>query len=284
VYMNYRAFVNVVKYLALALGAYVIAMFAIHPVWPDMLRHSVVPEVRFDRTWLTTALGVLGTTITPYLFYWQAALMVEEEKAMGRMTVAQRRGATKKEVADANADVTLGMIVSNIIMYCIIATTATALARNGHATIKTAQDAAEALRPLAGDFAYVLFAAGMVATGLFAIPTLAGSSAYVYAGTFKVRGGALDATPDRAPRFYGIFGAGIAIGIAMNAFHIDPIAALYWSAVINGLVAVPLLIAITVIANRRDLMGRWRNTAAANAWAIFTIVLMAAAAVGMFVL
>ncbi|MBV8600803.1 MAG: divalent metal cation transporter [Candidatus Eremiobacteraeota bacterium] len=282
VYLNYRTFVNVVKVLALSLGAYVVAMFAIHPPWLEVLASTLIPRVHLDRTWLTTVVAVLGTTITPYLFYWQASLMVEEDKAQGKVTLTQRRGATKKEVADANADVTLGMIVSNAIMFCIIVTTATTLSRTGHASIQSAQDAAEALRPLAGDFAYVLFAAGMVGTGLLAIPTLAGSSAFVFAETFKVRGASLAATPDRAPRFYGVFGAGIAIGIAFNVFHVDPIGALFWSAVVNGVAAVPLLVVITLLANRRSLMQRWTNSRAANVWAILTIVLMAGAAIGMF--
>jgi Mn2+/Fe2+ NRAMP family transporter len=282
VYLNYRTFVNIVKVLAVSLLAYVIAMFAIHPPWLTVLRHAVIPEISLKREWLTTVVAVLGTTITPYLFYWQAALMVEEDKAHGKVTFAQRRGASRKEIEEANADVRLGMIVSNAIMFCIIATTATALARHGSATIKTAQDAAEALRPLAGDFAYVLFAAGMVGTGLLAIPTLAGSSSFIAAETFNLRGG-LEDKPDRDPRFYSVFGAGIAIGIAMNVFHVDPIAALYWSAVVNGIAAVPLVVVITLFANQRNLMGKWTNSPIANVWALVTILLMGAAAVGMFV-
>jgi NRAMP (natural resistance-associated macrophage protein)-like metal ion transporter len=281
VYLHYRTFVNVVKVLALSLLAYVVAALAIHPPWLEVLRYTVVPEIRLDRAWLTTCVAVLGTTITPYLFYWQAALMVEEDKAHGKVTLAQRRGASKREVAATDADVTLGMLISNAIMFCIIVTTATALARNGHASIKTAQDAAEALRPLAGNLAYVLFAAGMIGTGLLAVPTLAGSSSFIAAETFRFRG-ALDDPPARAPLFYAVFGAGIAVGILMNVFRIDPIGALYWSAVVNGLVAVPLLAAITVLANRAQLMGRWRNTRTANAIAVATIVAMTAAAIGMF--
>lgn len=282
VYLNYRTFVNVVKLLALSLLAYVVTAFAVHPNWAEVLRHTVIPEIRFSRDWITTLVGVLGTTITPYLFYWQASLMVEEDKAQGKISVLQRRGATKKEITDANADVALGMIVSNVIMFFIIVAVATTLAHNGAAKIKTAQDAAEALRPIAGNFAYVIFAAGMIGTGLLAVPTLAGSSAFIAAETFRFRSG-LDDKPDRSPRFYGIFGAGVGLGILMNLLHIDPIGALYWSAVVNGLVAVPLLVVITILANRRKLMGEWTNSRSANVWAAVTIVLMAAAAIGMFV-
>lgn len=282
VYLNYRTFVNVVKLLALSLLAYVLTAFAVHPNWPDVLRHTVIPEIRLTRDWITTLVGVLGTTITPYLFYWQASLMVEEDKAHGKISVTQRRGASRREIADANADVTFGMIVSNLIMFFIIVAVATTLAHNGTAKINTAQDAAEALRPIAGDFAYVIFAAGMVGTGLLAVPTLAGSSAFIAAETFRFRSG-LDDKPDRAPRFYGIFGAGIGVGILMNLLRIDPIGALYWSAVVNGIAAVPLLVVITMLANRRSLMGKWVNSRTTNVWAIVTILLMGAAAIGMFV-
>lgn len=241
-----------------------------------------MPEIHLDGKWVTTVMGVLGTTITPYLFFWQSALMVEEEKSEGRQTVAARFGATEREVADAHTDVNAGMIYSNVVMFFIIVTTASTLGAHGRHDIASAQDAARALRPLAGDFAYLLFALGMVGTGLLAIPALAGSSAYVAADTFAFRHG-LDQPPRKAWRFYAVLAAGIVAGMAMNALGVDPIKALFWSAVFNGVAAVPLIAAIVLIANNAEMMGRWRSSLLANLWGWLTFALMAAAAISMFV-
>jgi NRAMP (natural resistance-associated macrophage protein)-like metal ion transporter len=278
----YRVIANVLKWLTLSLFAYVITAFVVHPRWTEVLAHLVRPEVHFSASWLTTAVGVLGTTITPYLFFWQSNLEVEEEKAAGRKTLAQRRGATAKEIAESRLDVNVGMIFSNLVMFFIIVTCAATLFAN-HKEIQTAQDAAEALRPLAGDFAYLLFTLGMVGTGLLGVPALACSSAFIVGQLFAFRRMGLDEPPTGAPRFYGVIVAGVVIGIVMNFIHVDPIKALFWSAVLNGVAAVPLLVVMTVIANKRSVMGKWTNTPLANAWAGLTIVLMTAAAAGMFV-
>lgn len=282
VYLPYAKLVSVVKWLTLSLFAYIITAFLVHPPWLAVLASTLVPHLHFDGKWITTLVGVLGTTITPYLFFWQSALMVEDEKAMGRMTLAQRRGATESEIKDAHLDVNAGMILSNLVMFFIIVTTATTLGAAGKHDIASAQDAAEALRPLAGNFAYLLFALGMVGTGLLAVPALAGSSAYVLAETIGFRQG-LDEKPHRAKRFYGVIVGGIVIGMVMNFAGVDAIKALFWCAVLNGVAAVPLLVFITHLANNRDVMGRWRNSLAANIWAILTIILMGVAAVLMFV-
>lgn len=281
-FLSYRVLANVFKWLTLALFAYVITAFVVRPDWWMVLRHAVVPEVHLDGHWITTLMGVLGTTITPYLFFWQSSLMVEEEKDEGRVTLAQRRGATEREIKDAHADVNAGMIYSNVVMFFIITTTAVTLGAHGRHDIATAQDAAAALRPLAGNFAYLLFTLGMVGTGMLAIPALAGSSAYVAAETFAFRGG-LGEPMNRAPRFYAVIGLGILIGVIMNVLRIDPIRALFWSAVFNGVAAVPLIVAITLIANNGAVMGRWKNSKLANLWAWFTAALMFLAAVAMFV-
>jgi Mn2+/Fe2+ NRAMP family transporter len=224
--------------------------------------------------------AVLGTTITPYLFFWQSDLEIEDEKAAGRATRAQREGATAGEISDMRVDVNTGMIFSNLVMFCIIVTCATTFFGE-HKTITTAQQAAEALRPLAGNFAELLFALGMIGTGLLAIPAMAGSSAFVVAETLDFTAG-LNEPVNHAPRFYAVIVAGMSIGIAMNLLHIDPVAALFWSAVLNGVAAVPLLIVMTLIANRRSIMQQWTNTRTANVWAGLTIVLMSGAAIGMF--
>jgi NRAMP (natural resistance-associated macrophage protein)-like metal ion transporter len=281
-YCSYRLLCDIFKWLTTALFAYIVTAFLVHPDWWLILRHAFVPEFHMDGHWITTVVGVLGTTISPYLFFWQSSLMVEEEKEKGRRTVAQRKGATKAEIADAHADVNIGMFYSNLVMFFIIATTAVTLGAHGKHDIATAQDAAEALRPLAGNFAYLLFTLGMVGTGLLAIPVLAGSSAYVAAEMFRFRGG-LAETPRRAPRFYAILGVGITVGMLLNVLGMDPIKALFWSAVLNGVAAVPLVFAVVTIASNRKLMGRWTSSLLARFWGWLTFVLMAAAAIGMFV-
>ena len=282
VYLSYRTLSNIFKWLTLALFAYVVTAVVVHPMWLDVLKHAVVPEFHKDGHWITTVVGVLGTTISPYLFFWQSSLMVEEEKDQGRTTIGARRGATDDEIKDAHADVNTGMVYSNLVMFFIITTTAVTLGAHGKHDIATAQDAAEALRPLAGNFAYWLFTLGMVGTGMLAIPVLAGSSAYVAAEMMAFRTG-LGETPRRAPRFYFVIGAGIVLGVLMNVVHIDPIKALYWSAVFNGVAAVPLVYAIVHLAGRSDVMGKWKSSLLANIWGWATFVLMALAAVLLFV-
>jgi Mn2+/Fe2+ NRAMP family transporter len=208
--------------------------------------------------------------------------MVEEEKDKGRKTVAQRRGATKAEIADAHADVNTGMLYSNLVMFFIIATTAVTLGAHGKHDIATAQDAAEALRPLAGNFAYLLFTLGMVGTGLLAIPVLAGSSAYVASEMMSFRTG-LGETPKRAPRFYAVLAAGIVIGTILNVLRLDPIKVLFWSAVLNGVAAVPIVFAIVSIASNAKVMGRWKSSMVARTWGWITFALMTAAAAAMFI-
>lgn len=282
VFFSYRLLSKVFKWLTLALFAYVITAFVVHPFWPDVLRHALVPEFHKDGHWITTVVAVLGTTISPYLFFWQSSLMVEEEKDQGRTTIKARRGATEVEIKDAHADVNTGMVYSNLVMFFIITTTAVTLGAHGKHNIATAQDAAQALRPLAGNFAYLLFTLGMVGTGMLAIPVLAGSSAYVASEMLAFRTG-LGETPSRAPRFYFIIGAGVVLGVLMNVIKIDPIKALFWSAVFNGVAAVPLVYAIVHLANRKDIMGRWKSSLLANIWGWATFVLMGAAAVLLFV-
>ena len=226
-------------------------------------------------------MGVLGTTITPYLFFWQPAMVVEDEKSAGRTDLAQRVGATEQEIAAVDTDNRSGMIYSNLMTFFIIVTTAATLGAHGRYDVSTAQQAAEALRPLAGNYAYLLFTAGMVGTGLLAVPVLAGSSAYVLAELFGFAEG-LAERPRRARGFYAVIALGIAIGMLMNFARIDPIAALFWSAVINGLAAVPLLAFIVILANKADVMGACKSSFAANAWGWATVGLMSAAAVSMF--
>lgn len=282
VYLSYKVIERSLKWLTASLLAYVITAFIVNPPWLTILRDTFVPNVRFSADWLATLVGVLGTTISPYLFFWQASMMVEDQKAMGRTTIASRRGATQQEVRDEAVDTNTGMAYSNLIFYFIVLTTAATLGAHGITNISTAQEAASALKPLAGPFASALFALGMVGTGLLAIPTLAGSSAYVLAETFRFREG-LDEKPRRARRFYAVIAAGTVAGMLMNLLHVNVVKALYWTAVCNGVAAVPLLVFITLLANDKKVMGRWTNSAAANFWAWLTTAFMGAAAVLMFV-
>ena len=280
-WLPYAAIARVFKWLTVSLFAYVITAFVVHPNWALVLRFFLIPHVELNAAWLSTMVGVLGTTITPYLFFWQASLMVEDEKEAGNSTVASRRGTDSEAVRTMHTDVNAGMIFSNLVAFFIIVTTASTLNAHGKHDIATAQQAAEALRPLAGNFATLLFTLGMVGTGILAVPVLAGSSAYVAAQTFRFREG-LGETPQRAPRFYGILAAGILIGIAMNLLHIDAIKALFWSAVLNGVAAVPLLAVIVWFASSRSIMGKWRSAPIARAWGWGTVALMGAATIGMF--
>lgn len=281
-FCSYRVIADTFKWLTVSLFAYVVTAFWIKPDWGNVLRALVTPHIQFSRDWITTMVGVLGTTITPYLFFWQSSLEVEEEKSMGRATLAQRRGATKAEIDDAHFDVNTGMIFSNAIMAFIIITTALTLYVHHKTHIATAQDAAEALKPLVGRFASLLFTLGIVGTGLLAIPALVGSSAYVVAEMFKFRRGGMNEPPSHAKRFYAVFAAGLIIGVAMCFARVDPIRALYYAAVLNGIVSVPLILLVIRIATNAKVMGKWRSSLLAKAWAWFAFILMGAAAVAMF--
>jgi NRAMP (natural resistance-associated macrophage protein)-like metal ion transporter len=280
-YLPYGKISQIFKWLTLALFAYVVTAFVVHPPWLTVLEHFAVPRIRLDSGWLSTMVGVLGTTITPYLFYWQSSLMVEEDKEAGKATVAQRRGTDERQISNMHADVNTGMIYSNVVAFFIIVTTASTLGAHGVRNIATAQQAAEALQPLAGRFAELLFALGMVGTGILAVPVLATSSAYVAAQTFGFREG-LSEPVHRAPRFYAIIAVGILIGIAMNLLRIDAIKALFWSAVLNGIAAVPLIGVIVWLASSRQVMGDWTSSHLARVWGWATFALMGGATVGMF--
>ncbi len=277
VYFSYRAFANVVKWLCLSLLAYVVTAFIVHINWKVVLIHVVVPRIHLDHAWMAMLLGILGTTITPYLFFWQSAMEVEERSRKPKGV------SLEVEVADATIDVNTGAMYSNVIMFFIIVTTAATLGAHGIGTISSAADAASALQPFAGRFAGLIFALGIVGAGLLAVPVLAGSSAYVVAEIAGWREG-LALRPSQAPGFYVVIASGVALGLAIpSVFHVDPIKALFWCAIGNGIAAVPLLIAITIVASDRAMMGRFANSVAANIWAWLTVALMGIATLALFV-
>lgn len=279
VYTSYATFARSLKWLTAVLFAYVLAAFLARPDWRGVLVAALVPDLRSDRTHIATLVGILGTTISPYLFFWQASQEVEEEKAHGRRTLAQRRGATAHELADARLDVTTGMAFSNLVMFFIILTTASTLHRAGLRDIESSRQAAEALRPLAGDLSYLLFALGVIGTGLLAIPVLAGSASYAVAEVFGWRSG-LDLPPRRARRFYLVLAGAIAGGILLDLRGPDAIHLLFLAAVVNGVLAPPLLVLVMLVGNNPRIMGAhtsglWLNLLGWTATLVMTVAAVA---------
>lgn len=282
IWCRYAQIARILKWLALALFAYIITGIIVHPPWPRVLWDTFIPAWPKGHEMWSTLVAILGTTISPYLFFWQSSNEVEEDKAKGRKTVAERRGATRQEIADRKLDVGVGTFASNIVMYFIILTTAFTLHKSGVTHIETSRQAAEALRPLAGKFAALLFATGVIGTGFLAIPTLAGSAAYAFAETFAWRQG-LDENLPRARAFYAVFVAAVGIGIALDFLNISPIKALYWTAIINGLLAPPLMLGILIVACDRSIMQRQPSSMLSRLMVGISTALMFGAAIGMFV-
>jgi NRAMP (natural resistance-associated macrophage protein)-like metal ion transporter len=254
---SYRLIANTFKWLTLALFAYLIDAFLVHPDFAETLRATFIPTLSLDSNYVTTLVAIFGTTISPYLFFWQSSEEVEEEIAEGRTTLQARRGATPAEIRYSNIDTAVGMGFSQVVMYFIILATALTLFKAGETQIKSAADAAEALRPLAGDFAGILFAVGMIGAGLLAVPILSCSAGYAIAEAFGWRYG-LGRDWRRAKEFYGVIAAATALGVAMNVIGINPIDALFWTAVINGAVAPPLLVVVMLAARNPAVMGKQR--------------------------
>ena len=281
VYTSYATFAKCLKWMTAVLVSYVVAAFIARPDWRAVLGATVVPEIRWDPLYVGTLVGVLGTTISPYLFFWQASQEVEEEKARGKRTSAQRRGATPHELSDARLDVNTGMLFSNVVMYFIILATASTLNRAGTTEIETAREAAEALRPLAGETAYLLFGLGLIGTGLLAVPVLAGSASFAVAEVFGWRSG-LDLSPRRGRRFYLVFAGAIVGGMLLDAFRMNPIRMLFLSAVLNGLLAPPLLLLVMLVSNDARIMGEHTNGVWLNVLGWGATAVMAAAAAAFF--
>jgi Mn2+/Fe2+ NRAMP family transporter len=280
--LRYAAIARTLKWLALVLVVYVIAAIHLRPHWSTILHDTFVPGVPRSREAWATLVAILGTTISPYLFFWQASQEVEEEKAEGKTTVASRQGTTEPEIVDRGIDVGVGTFFSNLAMFFIIVTTASALHAHGKTDLATSADVAAALRPLAGRFAVLLYTVGLVGTGLLAIPTLAGSAAYAFAETFRWRQG-IDERFPRAPAFYAIIGLSIAAGIAMEFAGVSAVKALYWTAVINGLLAPFLLIGVLLAAADRKLMRGQPSPMLGRVVVGFTALAMFAAGIAMFV-
>ncbi len=279
---SYRVIARIFKWLTLVLFAYVITAFLAKPDWSQVLRATFLPGMHWSSEYLSVLVGILGTSISPYLFFWQTAQEVELERAEGKKTLAQRRGATDRELRRSRRDVITGMFFSNVVMYFIILTTAATLHAHGVTKIATARQAAEALRPLAGNGAYLLFTIGLIGTGMLGVPVLAGSSAYAISEAMSW-GASLDRKPNLAPKFYGVLAVAMALGVSLNYAGLDAVRMLFWSAVVNGVLAPPLIVLVVLLTSDRKVMGDHINQPLLKWLGWITAGVMTAAAVAMFV-
>ena len=280
---RYASIASILKWLTLFLFSYVITAFLVHPNWSQILKATFLPSMIHTHDQWETLVAILGTTISPYLFFWQASQEIEEQKAKGHLTKSSRLGATEEEVRERKIDVGLGGFFSNGIMYFIILTAALTLNAHGVTQIATSQDAVKALGPLAGNFATLLYAVGLIGVGFLAIPTLAGSAAYAFTETFGYRQG-LDEKLNRARAFYGILILSVVIGIGLTFTPIKPMDALYLTAVINGILAPFLLVGILLVASDRKIMQNQPSSLLGRVVVGATALAMFAAGIALFTL
>lgn len=279
IFMPYAKYAHYLKWLAMVLLAYIASALLANLNWGDVLQKAVTPNVNFNKEQLLLITAILGTTISPYLFFWQTSQEVEAQILEGKTSVASRLGSSKKEIHGMRIDVWSGMLLSNLVMFFIIAAAGAILFPAGITQIKTASDAAEALRPFAGNLTYGLFAIGIIGTGLLAIPVLAGSSSYALSEAFKWKEG-LYRNLKQAHSFYGTIMISMFVGLALNFVGLDPIKALIYSAVFNGIVAPVVLILIVLISSDKKIMGEWVNRRSTTMLGWVITGLMTAAGIG----
>jgi Mn2+/Fe2+ NRAMP family transporter len=255
---SYHWIVRIFRWLTLVLFAYVVTAFLVAPDWRTVLSATILPRIEWSAAYVTTLVGILGTTISPYLFFWNASQEVEEERAQGRRRLEERQGATDAELRATLVDVVTGMFFSNFVMYFIILTTAATLHASGQTSITTAREAAEALRPLAGDAAYWLFTLGLIGTGMLGVPVLAAACAYAVAEAAAWHG-SLEDRPPLSLQFYAVLVAAMGLGLALDALGFDAVAMLFWSAVLNGLLAPPLIALVVLVTSDPGVMGERAN-------------------------
>ena len=258
IFIPYTRYVKYLKFLALSLLAYVVTAFLVHVGWREALLATVVPPVRlFHAAYITMVVAVLGTTISPYLFFWQASQEAEEVRVRpGEKALRKAPHQAPAQLRRIRIDTYAGMGISNLVAFFIMLTAAATLHAHGGQEIQTAAQAAQALQPLAGRFAYILFSVGIIATGLLAVPVLAGSAAYAVGEAMQWRVG-LEVKPNEAKKFYATLGLAIAVGLLMNFLHFDPIKALFIAAVINGLLAAPVMALMMLMTRNKKLMGQF---------------------------
>jgi NRAMP (natural resistance-associated macrophage protein)-like metal ion transporter len=257
VLVGYHVYVKFLKWLTISVFAYIITGFIIHPEWLTIFKQAFIPQISFNGEYIFAMIAVFGTSITPYLFFWQTSEEVEENK-LGHKIFFKNKLEMHDRVSKMRTDVRAGMLLANIVFFFIVLTTAQVLFRNGITNINSAQDAALALRPLAGEYAYLLFALGIIGTGLLAVPILAGSGAYAIAELLKWREG-LELKFNQARNFYLVIVFSVFAGLALNFLGINPIKALYWAAYLNGIIALPLLVVIMIAGNDPKIMGEETN-------------------------
>ncbi len=259
IFTTYSQYAKYLKYMTIALFSYVFTAFAVHLDWGQTLTHTFIPTITFSKDQIFLICGILGTTISPYLFFWQTSQEVEEKIMKGDKTISERKkDVTTIDIKNMRIDVWSGMFFSNLIMFFIIAACAATLFAHHITNITTADQAAQALRPFAGNFAYFLFALGIVGTGLLAIPVLAGSTAYAISESMGWKQG-LYRKLKEAQAFYGVIIVSMIIGILANLFHLDPIKGLIYSAVANGLIAPFVIFLLVKISSNKKIMGTHTN-------------------------
>jgi NRAMP (natural resistance-associated macrophage protein)-like metal ion transporter len=278
----YKKYAKYLKWLVIALFSYIVTGLIIHMNWGTLLRDGIIPHIEFSKTQILLITGILGTTISPYLFFWQTSQEVEEQIVEGKTTVHERMGTTKGEVKKMRIDVWTGMFLSNLVMFFIIAVCANTLFTHGITNIKSASDAAKALEPLVGSGASLLFAIGIIGTGLLAIPVLAGSTSYAISESFKWREG-LYRKPKEAKAFYGVIALATVVGILFNFIGVDPIKALIYSAIANGILAPVIIVFIVHISGSKKIMGKFKNSPFTNVVGWVVTILMAITAVAAIV-
>jgi len=279
VLIPYSRYVRLLKWLTLALLAYVATVFTVHVPWAQVVAASLIPQLQWSPEWITAVVAIFGTTISPYLFFWQASQEVEEMK--DALPLRAEPAPARAELERIKLDTLIGMGFSNLVAFFIILTTAVTLHMHGVEAIATSAQAAAALRPLAGEFAFALFSAGIIGTGLLAVPVLAGSSAYAVAGAFQWRKG-LEKRASEAPAFYGMIAVSTLAGIVLCFLPLDPVQALYWSAVVNGVIAVPIMAVMMAMAVSPAVMGRFVAGRRLQALGWSATAAMALAAAAMF--
>lgn len=278
VFTPYVRYAKYLKWLALVLFAYILSAILAHPDWHTVIKNSIVPHITFSKDQLLLICAILGTTITPYLFFWQTSQEIEEEIAAGQTTIKSREGCEPAEMRKMRIDVWSGMFLSNIVMFFIIAACASVLFKHGVTNINSAAQAAEALRPFAGNATFWLFALGIMGMALLAIPVMAAASAYAISESFGKRQG-LNTKLKQGSAFYGVIIISMLVGLGLNFVGLNPIKALIYSAVLNGVVAPIILVLILLIARNKKVMGEWKNGKLAAGLGWFLTAMMSVAGV-----
>jgi NRAMP (natural resistance-associated macrophage protein)-like metal ion transporter len=280
--LSYKVIFRLFKYLTIVLFAYVATVIVSHPPLLKTIESTLIPHLEFSSGFIGIIVAILGTTISPYLFFWQASSEVDAMRAEGLVTEVSRRGVSTRELKDARLDVLVGMAFSQLVMYAIILTGAAVLHASGKTNIATAAQAAQALQPVAGPFAFILFSVGIIGTGLLAVPILSGSAAYAVKEFFGMRGSLADKARSR-PAFYAVLTLALAGGLVISLLGIDPIKALVVTAIINGIVAPPMLALIALLGRDRSVMGARRSGNLSNVLLWVTTGVMTLAALALLV-